>query len=251
MKLFSTLAILLTCFQAASAHDTWVELDNPRVQEDGLIKVSLKQGNDHDDFNVHGPLNAADACLTANMPCGCRIDIKPTMTKAYWSAEYKPTKPGLHVVSHLNTKQNDREREITSAKAYFVVGSNPTATKGPLMRCDRPLGHPLEIVPITNPVTQTVPNKPLRVRVLFEKQPLPNVRVTFIPEGATGKLTAQKTDMKGEAEFIPAEANLYLVVVHKKSGNSGPDYDSTAYTATLTVAVPAIPFPAVAKSSIQ
>ncbi len=56
----------------------------------------------------------------------------------------------------------------------------------------------------------------------------------------------RRTDDKGIAEFTPTEANLILIVVHHQEANrSGEGYDSTHFSATLTVAVPEVPFPAV------
>ena len=133
--------------------------------------------------------------------------------------------------------------------SVFVVGPNATATKGPLAKCNVPLGHALELVPLTNPVTESGPNNPIRVRVVFEGKPLANARVTFIPRGqqlAEGfdEKCERRTDDKGVAEFSPSEANLILVVVHhQEPERSGEGYDSTHYSAMLTVAVPEVPFP--------
>ena len=76
-------------------------------------------------------------------------------------------------------------RAIKSAKIHFVDRPDAAATKGPLAKCNVPLGLPLEIVPLTNPVTESGPNRPVRVRVVFEEKPLANARVPFIPRGET------------------------------------------------------------------
>jgi len=99
-----------------------------------------------------------------------------------------------------------------------------------------------------NNVTESGPNKPIRVRVVFEEKPLANARVTFIPRGqqlAEGfdEKFERRTDDKGVVEFTPTEANLILVAVHhQEPERSGEGYDSTYYSATLTVAVPEVPF---------
>ncbi len=265
MKSLTTVALLSLTVSSAAAHDTWVEVNTPEVREGNIVHVDLKlgnHGNDHRDFKLHSLITLDHATLNVNMPCGCEVDLKPNVIgtayeekQGYWTARYTTTKPGLHVVSHELDTLHGKIRAIKSAKTYFVVGPNPTATKGPLMRCDRPLGHPLELVPLTNPVTESGPNKPIRVRVLFERQPLANARVTFIPRGqqlAEGfdETHERMTDAKGEAEFTPTEANVILVVIHhREPERSGDGYDSTAYSATLTVAVPQVPFPPVAGNS--
>ena len=89
----------------------------------------------------------------------------------------------------------------------------------------------------------------VRVRVLFEEKPLVDARVTFIRRGQTlsedfDDKFERRTDANGEAEFTPTEANMVLAVIHHhKPYRSVEGYDSTYYSATLTVAVPQVPFP--------
>ncbi len=259
MKTLSTIvaAVLLTA--SAQAHDTWVEVNTPEVREGNVVHVDLKlgnHGNDHRDFKLHSLITLDNVSLSVMAPCGCEADLKPKLIgtayepkQGYWTAPYTTTKPGLHVVSHELDTLHGKIRAIKSAKTYFVVGPDPKATKGPLMRCDRPLGHPLELVPVTNPVTESGPNKPIRVRVLFEGKPLANGRVTFIPRGQQlaedfDETFERRTNANGEAEFTPTEANVILVVIHhKEAERSGDGYDATYYSAALTVAVPQVPFP--------
>lgn len=241
------------------AHDTWVEVNTPEVREGNVVHVDLKlgnHGNDHRDFKLHSLITLDHATLSVNMPCGCEVDLKPNLIgtayeekQGYWTTPYITTKPGLHVVAHELDTLHGKFRAIKSAKTYFVVGDNPTATKGPLMRCDRPLGHPLEIVPLTNPVTESGPGKPIRVRVVFEDKPLAEGRVTFIPRGQAlaedfDDKFERRTGSDGVAEFTPENAGVVLVVIHHREMERGGDgYESTAYSATLTVAVPQVPFP--------
>jgi uncharacterized GH25 family protein len=111
----------------------------------------------------------------------------------------------------------------------------------------KPLGHTLEIVPVTHPVAETATEQPFRLRVLFNGVPLPETRVTSIPRGETlaegfDSRFEKMTDANGEAEFLPSEANLYLFVVHlRKPDEAGAGYDGTAYSAALTVSIPNTP----------
>ena len=244
---------------SVSAHDTWVEVNAPEVREGNVVYVDLKlgnHGNEHRDFKMNSLIALDHVKLAVRMPCGCTDDIKPTLTptasepkQGYWTTRYTTTKPGLHVVSHELDTLHGKTRAIKSAKTYFVVGPDAAATKGPLAMCNVPLGHPLELVPLNNPVTESGPNKPIRVRVVFEEKSLADARVSFIPrgqqlaEGFDDKFE-RRTDDKGIAEFTPSEANLILVVVHhQEPQRSGEGYDSTNYSATLTVAVPEVSFP--------
>ena len=241
------------------AHDTWVEVNTPEVREGNVVHVDLKlgnHGNGHRDFKLHSLITLDHVSLAVKAPCGCTTDLKPNLIgtayepkQGYWTTPYITSKPGLHVVSHELDTLHGKIRAIKSAKTYFVVGPDPSATKGPLMRCDRALGHPLELVPLTNPVTESGPGKPIRVRVLFEEKPLADARVTFIPRGQTlsedfDDELERRTDANGEAEFTPTEATMVLAVIHhQEPERSGEGYDSTYYSATLTVAVPQVPFP--------
>ncbi|MGE3777778.1 MAG: DUF4198 domain-containing protein, partial [Pirellulaceae bacterium] len=191
MKSILTIVCLFLVVPACLGHDTWVEVNTPEVREGNVVHVDLRlgnHGNDHRDFKLHSLITLDRASLSVHAPCGCETDLKPNLIgtayepkQGYWTARYLATKPGLHVVSHQLDTLHGMVRAIKSAKTYFVVGPDPAATKGPLMHCDRPLGHPLEIVPLANPVTHSGPNLPIRVRVLFEQRPLVNARVSFIP----------------------------------------------------------------------
>jgi len=270
MKSLTTqiLALVLAVASVTSvsnAHDTWVEVNSPEVRNGNVVYVDLKlgnHGNEHRDFKLHSLITLDHVKLSVNMPCGCTRDIKPGLTatasepkQGYWTARYTTTKPGLHVVSHELDTLHGKIRAIKSAKTYFVVGSDPAATKGPLSKCSAPLGHPLELIPLTNPVTESGPNKPIRVQVLFEGKPLANGRVSFIPRGqqlAEGfdEKFERRTDDKGTAEFTPTEANMILVVIHhQEPERSGEGFESTYFSATLTVAVPEVPFPSAAPAA--
>ena len=51
----------------------------------------------------------------------------------------------------------------------------------------------------------------------------------------------RKTDLEGQATFTPRDGNAYLVVAHhKEPDEAGKNYESTKYSATLTVLVPEI-----------
>ena len=111
---------------------------------------------------------------------------------------------------------------------------------------DRPLGHPLELVPIANPVTPMGPGTAIRVRLVYQGKPLADTRVSFIPRGVTlaaprDETYERTTDAAGEASFAPTFGNYYLVAAHHEEPTErGEGYDRTKYSATLTVFVPQI-----------
>lgn len=260
MKTLLAVSVFVSLAVSAQAHDTWVEVNSPEVRAGNVVYVDLRlgnHGNDHRDFKLHSLITLDHATLTVRAPCGCVTDLKPDLIgtayepkQGYWTARYTTRAPGLYVVSHELDTIHGTTRAVKSAKTYFVVGADPAAVKRPAVKCDQPLGHPLEIVPLTNPVTESGPDLPLRVRVVFERLPLAGARVSFIPRGqqlAAGfdETFERMTDQNGETSFTPTEANVLLIVVHHpQPERSGDGFQSTHYAATLTVAVPQVPFPA-------
>ena len=89
------------------------------------------------------------------------------------------------------------------------------------------------------------PDLPIRVKVLFQGKPLTNARVSFIPRGETlsedfDPVYERQTNENGRCFYVPKSGNYYLVVVHHKTDEKGSDYESTSYSATLSVFVPEI-----------
>ena len=87
---------------------------------------------------------------------------------------------------------------------------------------------------------------PLRVRLLWKGKPLKNAVISFIPRGTPLKAGfdaryERHTDAAGDATFEPSSANTYLIVAHREdTAAKGKGYDSTKYSAMLTVIVPQI-----------
>ena len=246
---FTVLATVLGA-SPTSGHDTWVEVNSPEVRAGGLVHVDLKlgnHGNDHRDFKLHSLITLDHASLAVIEPCGCKTDMVPKLRptayepkQGYWTGMFSPKKPGLHTVAHQLDLLHGKTRAIKSAKAFFLVGEPDDKSANH----SQAMGHALEIVPLTHPVAETASDKPFRVRVLFQGQPLAEARVTSIPRGAElsegfDSRYERMTDKNGEAEFQPSDANLYLFVVHlRKPDESGEGYDATHYAATLTVSIP-------------
>jgi len=236
-----------------NGHDTWVEVNSPEVRQGSLVHVDLKlgnHGNDHRDFKLHSLIALDHASLSVVEPCGCKTDLVPNLRptayepkQGYWTGRFHPKKPGLHTVAHQLDLLHGKTRAIKSAKAFFLVGEpgEKTATHS------QPMGHALELVPVTHPIAETAAEKPFRLRVLFQGEPLAETKITSIPRGEElsegfDPRYEKMTDKNGEAEFLPSEANLYLFVVYlRKPEESGEGYDGTHYAATLTVSIPSLP----------
>lgn len=251
---------LLSAFLALGAvargHDTWVETNNNVVRAEEQVFVQLflgNHGNDHRDFKVAGKADPDASTLQIIAPGGASYDLKERWidngyapAEGFWSARFVPTAAGLYLVAHTYDKvvTYAPQRTIKSAKCCFVVSQSLDQVPRDNPGFDRVLGHALEIVPTANPVTPMGPGGSIELRVLFEGQPLPEARVSFIPRGETLREDfddryERTTDQDGRANFVAKEGNVYLVIVHHLDpGASGPGYKSTKYSASLTVYVP-------------
>jgi uncharacterized GH25 family protein len=256
VALLARFSVLITVLGATptNGHDTWVEVNSPEIRQGSVVHVDLKlgnHGNDHRDFKLHSLITLDHASLAVVEPCGSKTDMVPNLRptayepkQGYWTGRFSPKKPGLHTVAHQLDVLHGKTRAIKSAKVFFLVGEPGDKTTSH----SQALGHALEIVPLTHPVTETAAEKPFRVRVLFQGEPLAEARVTSIPRGEElsegfDSRYEKMTDKNGEAEFLASDANLYLFVVHlRKPEESGEGYDGTHYAATLTVSIPNTPF---------
>jgi uncharacterized GH25 family protein len=258
-KLQTSLALLVALSLAvvASAHDTWLQTNTNLVRVGDVVHVDLmlgNHGNGHRDFKLAGKAPVESATLEVIGPDGQTRDLKPSLTdvgyapkEGYWTTRAIADKPGLYtivqtsdaVVSYAPT------RSIKSAKTFFVASKsldNPPADNPGF---NRALGHPLELVPQSNPVTPMGPGTQLTVRLLYKGKPLAGATVSFIPRGQElkGEFDARfqrKTDDHGDAAFEPTEGNYYLVVAHHADDGKGDGYDNTKYSATLGLYVPAV-----------
>lgn len=252
--------LLVTVFwlpsSVAQGHDTWVETNTNVLRANDQVFVQLmlgNHGNDHRDFKLAGKADADASTLEVIAPSGAKYDLKERWidngyapAEGFWSTRFVPTAPGLYLVAHTFDKVMSYApvRSIKSAKCCFVVSESLDRVPREHAGFDRVLGHALEIVPTSNPVTPMGPGVAIKVRVLYQGQPLADARVSFIPRGETldegfDERFERTTDREGRASFIPKEGNVYLVIVHHAdSAASGPGYESTKYSAALTVYVP-------------
>lgn len=261
MKKFA-IFIALAATGAANAHDTWVQTNANLVRHGDVVHVDLmlgNHGNGHRDYKLAGKLTLDGATLEVVDPDGKRYDLKDrladtgyTPQEGYWTTRFEPTRAGLYTVAHRSDRVMSYapERSVKSGKTCFVAAASLDKPPAENPGFDKPLGHELELVPMTNPVTPMGPGTLIRVRLLYKGRPLAGERVSFIPRGATLKSGTddryeRTTDAKGEASFEPTEANYYLVAAHKTEPEAGGTLDGkpykfTKYGATLTVYVPRV-----------
>lgn len=258
---FSLVLPLLFC-GAAQAHDTWVESNTNVFRVGDCAHIDLKlgnHGNEHRDFKLASKIALDYVKLEVIGPDSARYDLKSDLIDAgytpkegFWTTTFTGEKPGLYTVLQTfdGVVSYAPKREIKCAKTYFLLSKSLDRVPANAPGFERRRGNGLELVPESNPVAPMGPGVPLKLRLYFKGKPLPNVKVSFIPEGETlkGEFDPRyeaKTNVNGRVGFTPKEGKRYLCVAHyetKENGQSaaGEKYDSTGYGAALTVYVPQI-----------
>ena len=242
--------------QSVQAHDTWVQTNTNLVKTGNGVHIDLmlgNHGNDHRDYKLASKVSLEKARLLVHAPNGNSYDMKDrlvdtgyTPKEGFWTTKFVPADPGLYLVEHsvdAIVNHGKPVHSLKSSKTFFVVSKQLDDVPFENPGFDRVLGHPLEIVPEANTVTPMGPEIPIRVKVLLKGKPMANVRVSFIPRGVTltegfDETYERMTNENGRAAFSSKEGNYYLVAVHHKTDEKGAGFESTAYSATLTVFVP-------------
>jgi len=250
-------ALLLFLVLPARAHDTWVQTNTNIIRTGDAIHVDLmlgNHGNDHRDFKLASKLSQEHiGTFEVIAPGGKKYDLKPDLTdlgyapkEGFYSSKFTAAKPGLYIAAQTSDKvvnHGKPVRSYRSAKTYFVVSDSLDKVSKNQPDFDKPLGHKIELVPEANPVVPMGPGTPIKLKLLFEGNPLKGVKVCFIPRGVTLKEGADKdyereTDKEGRATFTPKTGTYYLIVAHLPREEKGEGYESSLYTATLMVFVP-------------
>ncbi len=230
--------IVLLLSSPTLAHDSWVETDRPAVAPGKPVRIDLKlgnHGNDHRDFKIMGLVDLDSSTLQLIAPDRSGRDLKPQLQRTgegeatWWTLTVAPDQSGVWTVASTSDKvvTYAPKRSIKSAKTYVTVGA--TAGSGRELS-EAPLGHVMELVP----------GRDGEVTLLFKGRPLANHRVSCIPRGTTLKEGFDEehermTDEQGRAAFPLPVGTTCLIVAHHEDRDHGEGYDSTKYSATLTV----------------
>jgi uncharacterized GH25 family protein len=257
MKHFFLFAALIVS-TAARAHDSWVETNTNIVRVGDAVRIDVllgNHGNAHRDFRIAGKVALPDSKISVIAPGGAVSDLKPQLHDAglgenegFWTTQFIAPRAGLYCVAQSSDAVMSYApvRAIKSAKTFFLASKSLDKVAMFPTGFNRVLGHPLELVPQNSTVAPMGVGTPLRVRLLWKGKPLTNAVVSFVPRGAQLKDTfdaryERRTNQKGDALFEPNSANTYLVVAHHEDvAAKGKGFDSTKYSATLSVFVPQI-----------
>lgn len=243
---------------AAQAHDTWVQTNTNVVRIGDAVHIDLmlgNHGNNHRDFKLAGKVDLSVSTLQVIDPKGKKYDLQSqlfdvgyTPNEGFWTTKFVAAKPGIYTVVQTFDKVMSYApvRDIKSAKTFFLASKSLDQPGLFSSGFDRRLGFPFELVAESNPIAPMGPGIPLTLRLFYRNKPLPNVKISFIPQGETLKdgfdaRYEQRTNVNGRVRFTPTSANYYLIAAHYEAPNEkGKGYDGTNYSATMTLYVPQI-----------
>lgn len=257
-QLPSIVLVILLFSLTALGHDTWLQSNSHIVRVGDVAHIDLmlgNHGNDHRDFKLAGKPSLEGATLEVIDPDGQHRDLRTdvadvgyTEKDGFLTVAVPAAKAGLYTIAQMADKvvSYAPQRSIKSAKTFFLATRALDRVEAISSGFDQPLGHPLELIPLTSPVAPMGPGTTMKVKLLFRGQPLQNARISFIPRGQTLAETFDErfermTDAQGVASIALKQATYHLIAAHHQDPREkGEGYESIKYSATLTVLVPAI-----------
>jgi len=256
LRIFCLSIFCFSVLSASSAHDVWLQTNTAIVRLNDGINIDLmlgNHGNDHRDFKLASKVGVDKVQqLVVITPDGSKHDLKPALVdvgytpkEGFHSARYVTSTPGMHIAAMASdgvVNHGKMVRVKRSAKAFFLV--SPKLDK--LVESggfDKALGHVIELIAEANLITPMGPETPIKLKLLLQGKPLSGVKISFIPRGITLKEGLDPeyervTDAEGRVTFKPKLGGYYLIVAHHQTAEKGEGYESTNYTATLSLLVP-------------
>jgi len=173
-------------------------------------------------------------------------DIGYAPNEGYWTGKFVSGSAGTHLAWQASDQirhHGRAVRSLKSAKCFFLSTAQLDRLEDRTDTWKKPLGHALELVPVSHPILMSGPGMPIQVQVLRNGKPKSEARVSFIPQGTTLKegfdeTYERQTDAEGMATFTPKTGGPLLIVTHERTdAEKSADYESTSYSATLFLTV--------------
>lgn len=251
--------ILLKATLPSAAHDSWVVLDRGSAAPGDTVRAAFVTSehfprSDHAtrpdrvaEWIVLGPLGrqavtgfavdgqelAAPVRIQRPGTLVVAVALKPRLIEMERDrfADYLRSERAEAALKRLESAGDGSQTEHYTkfAKAYLRVGEAGGECPA--------VGHRLEIVPLSDPVSWQ-PNRPVRVRVLFEGRPLADAAVSSGREGLPEHEYARTagTDRNGEVEFTFDRPGLWYLRTHRiaASSRAGADHGWESWWASMT-----------------
>jgi hypothetical protein len=172
------------------------------------------------------PFRADEIGLFQRLWKGGRVNLLAG-DKTSPEATFASDRPGVQLIAY-ESASGDR-----FCKALVVVG---TPQAGDPLRWSE-LGQTLEIVPQSDPIVLGRKGGALEVQVLFDREPLADATVTFVPESDPRAARTLRTDEIGVVRLRLDRSGLWLIRTSHRGPceGCGPNAPE-AFGATLTLA---------------
>jgi uncharacterized GH25 family protein len=259
------IALLLFLSSSGLAYDLWILPGKFRLQADELTRVFVNNGEVFPEsltlLGEHRLREVSSTSPSGELPIsGFRVDGK-SLTFDFRSAasgshvitlETKPrtvrmkgedfesylAEEGLIAMAGMRKELGQSsepavERYTKFAKTVVEVGepsdSKRTWAEG--------VGQAFEIVPLDDP-NEVEAGEPLRLRVLFDSEPLSGASIRGARASAEAKEISTTTDERGECSVTPAAPGRWFVrALHMVHLEEDPEVSWESYWATLTFEV--------------
>lgn len=214
------------------AHEFWVQPSEFQIAPGAALSVQLQVGDGPMRQRSPIPLHRITR-FDAIGPRGGPIDVRAGLAA---TAKHDVTfdTSGIYVLTLTtdNRAYSHRERYGRAAKSIVQVG---VASEQSQAHVTKPLGLPLEIVPVVSPYSEPRPTS-LPVRIVYEGYALPGVYVKLYDlEQDLAPVDMRRTDHSGLATFpMPASGSWLVSVVWTKRLENSPDADFETIFASLT-----------------
>lgn len=264
--LFSGLAALSGAAGPAAAHDFWIQPATFTPAPGQTIPVHLRVGEDFPgdpvprnperierfvvvDAQGARPIEGAPGVDPAGI---AKIGTGGTQWLVYRGRPVGITLDAAKFTAYLREEGLEaivEERQArglsrTAGRERYARDAKSLVGTGEGVAIDRPLGLPLEIVPLTDPRRPDVAT--WEFRVLYQGAPLEGVLVRLAGARAPGGAKRARTGADGTARFPAGSAGLWRVVAVHMTGaaaGSAPEADWQSDWASLTFERPAVAGP--------
>jgi uncharacterized GH25 family protein len=226
------LLIGLGIARASHAHEFWVQPSEFQIAPGAALSVSLQVGDGPMRQPSPIPLHRITR-FDATGPSGEPLDMRASLA-ATVKHDVTFDAPGIYVLSLAtdNRAYSHRERYSRAAKSIVQVGR---ASKQSQAHITKPLGLPLEIVPLVNPYSKPCPTG-IPVRIVYEGYALPGAHVKLYNlEQDLAPVDSKRTDHTGSATFaMPSSGSWLISVAWTQRVENSPDADFETIFASLT-----------------